>query len=71
MQGVILSLSSIVNFINHLLFLTHRMSLNKMVAQQFPLRSTEFPAGSSMYQEYTAAVDKVRSGWGGGGEWEG
>ena len=42
-----------------------------MVAQQFPLRSTEFPAGSSMYQEYTAAVDKVRSGWGGGGEWRG
>ena len=42
-----------------------------MVAQQFPLRSTEFPAGSSMYHEYTAAVDKVKSvrggGWGTGG----
>jgi DNA-dependent protein kinase catalytic subunit len=36
-----------------------RDSINRMISQQFPLKSTEFPSGSSMYHEYTAAVDKL------------
>ena len=38
---------------------THRDSLNKMIAAQFPLRSSEFAAGSSWYHEYIGAINKV------------
>ena len=36
-----------------------RASINKLIAQQFPLKSTEFPQGSPQFNEYISAIDKV------------
>lgn len=38
-----------------------RASINKMIAQQFPLNSTEFPRGSPQFNEYISTIDKVQS----------
>ena len=36
-----------------------RASINKLIAQQFPLKSTEFIPGSPQYNEYISVIDKV------------
>ncbi|XP_065898419.1 DNA-dependent protein kinase catalytic subunit-like isoform X2 [Dysidea avara] len=36
-----------------------RVSLKKMVADQFPLKSTEFPVGTPQYHDYVSAIDKL------------
>ena len=35
------------------------ISLNNLVAHQFPLKSSELPVGSPMYNEYIMILDKV------------
>ena len=37
----------------------HRSSLNHMIAHQFPLKSSELPFGSPVYNEYISVLDKV------------
>ena len=37
----------------------YRCSISKLIAQQFPLMSTEFTAGSPQYNEYISVIDKV------------
>ena len=39
--------------------LVYRTSLNSLSANNFPLRSTEFPKGSPKYQDYITAIDRV------------
>ena len=36
-----------------------RGCLDKLIAQQFPLKSTEFVPGSPQYNEYISVIDKV------------
>ena len=37
-----------------------RSSLNTMISDQFPLRSTEYPEGSPQNTEYISCMNKVR-----------
>lgn len=39
----------------------NRASLDKLIAQQFPLKSTEFVPGSPQYNEYISVIDKVQN----------
>ncbi|XP_069123844.1 DNA-dependent protein kinase catalytic subunit-like [Argopecten irradians] len=39
-----------------------KTNLDRLVADNFPLKSTEFPKGSSHYRDYLTALDKILSG---------
>ena len=36
-----------------------RSSLDRLIADNFPLKSTEFAKGSAQFRDYTAAIDRV------------
>lgn len=45
----------------NILYYVSRSSINMLIARQFPLKSTEFLAGSPQYNEYTSVIEKVHS----------
>ena len=42
-----------------LFFFFFRSCLDRLVADNFPLRSSEFPKGSPKFQDYITAIDRV------------
>ena len=55
---IIIITTSLVQGLTHCGHL-YRDSLKRMVADQFPLKSTELPVGTPQYHDYISAIDKV------------